>query len=202
MKTVPGSFYFFVALIGLPVIHEQKQNFPNEDKCTLLDCWGLSSIVHLFFIILESPFQTGCLNFIFICKDYYIKSSSSIKANVQKSYLFSQGRGRRKGSYTSKKLTIGSWLLPEKRQGCHNKKKRHCHVVTVTNKLVRGSLWDDVFIQLTIFFTLHAFLAHPKKDRINSMSFFSGLVPVMPKKFLPNIINSGKHIAKTIWICN
>lgn len=52
----------------------------------------------------------------------------------------------------------------------------------VMDELVQGSLWNDLFIQLTIFFTFRAFFVQPKKDRINSMSSFSALVPVMPKK--------------------
>lgn len=106
MKTIPSSFLLYPWLDSL-IIGEHTQNFLNEDKCTLLDCWVLPSIVYLLFIILESPFQTVSLNSIFICNDYYIKSSSSIKSNVQlQSYLLSQGKDYRKRAYISKKQTI------------------------------------------------------------------------------------------------
>lgn len=107
MKTIPRSLFLLYPWLDSSIIGEHTQNFPNEDKCTLLDYWVLPSIVYLLFIILESPFQTVSLNSIFICKDYYIKSSSSIKSNVQlQSYLLSQGKDYRKRAYISKKQTI------------------------------------------------------------------------------------------------
>ena len=106
METIPSSLFLLYPWLDSSIIGEHTQNFPNEDKCTLLDGWVLSSTVHLLCTVLESPFQTVSLNSIFICKDYYIKSSTSIKSNVQlQSYLFSQGRDYRKREYISKKQT-------------------------------------------------------------------------------------------------
>lgn len=81
-KAIPGSLFLLLLLCPgwVLVIGEHKQNFPNEDQCVVMDCQILPSSVHLF-VILQSPFQTVCLNSIFICKGYYIKSSTSIQCN-------------------------------------------------------------------------------------------------------------------------
>ena len=54
METIPSSLFLLYPWLDSSIIGEHTQNFPNEDKCTLLDGWVLSSTVYLLFTILES----------------------------------------------------------------------------------------------------------------------------------------------------